>query len=81
MTREQYLMMRENQNFNIVYEYYRERFDQSKHYPLLSINELVQILTTFSNINQIFDTCCRHYDEKFAINILRDKDGNIIKVL
>lgn len=81
MTREQYLLMREKQNFNIVYEFYRENFDHSKHHPFLSINDLAQLLPMFSNINLILDNCCRYYDEKFNVTILSDKDGNYIKAL
>ena len=81
MTREQYLLMREKQNFNIVYEFYRENFDHTKHHPFLSINDLAQLLPMFGNINVIFENCCRHYDQKFNITFLSNKNGELIKAL
>jgi hypothetical protein len=78
MTREQYIQMKNNGNFNIVYEFYTEMFDRSKHSPFLSIEQLAQTLPMFGDINLIFDKCCRHYDEKFKVIIVKDKDGKII---
>lgn len=74
-------MMREGQNFNIVHEFYKEKFDHSKHSPFLSINELAQLLPMTGNINLIFERCCKYYDEKFDVKILSDKNGNYIKAL
>jgi hypothetical protein len=81
MTREQYLMMRQGGNFNIVYEFYKENFDQSKHKPFLGIQELAQLLPMFGNIDVIFETCCKHYDQKFNVVRVSDKNGNLIKLV
>ena len=82
MTREQYIVFRKNGNFNIVYEYYKEKFDHTKHKPFLSVAELPQLLlATGFNVNQIFNDCCKYYNEKFNIVELLDKDGYSIKTL
>jgi len=82
MTREHYLMMREKQNFNIIYEYYKEKFDSSKHRPFISMMDLSNLLlATGRSINKIFEDCCKYYDEKFNVTILSDKDGKYIKAL
>jgi len=81
MTREQYIMLRERSDFNIVYEYYKELFDPKKHQPFFSINELIQLLPMKFNVNVIMDKCVRHFDQKFEIKILSDKNGNIVKLL
>lgn len=82
MTREQYIVMRDGGNFNIVYEYYKEKFDHSKHKPFLSIFELPQmLLATGYGPNQLLDKCIRYYDEKFNLVHLLDKNGNLIKTL
>ena len=81
MTREQYLQMRQGQNFNIVYEFYKEKFDSSKHSPFLSLMELATFLPMTGNVNIIFERCCKYYDEKFDVRILTDKNGNYIKTL
>ena len=82
MTKEQYIVFRNNGNFNIVYEYYKERFDHKKHKPFLGLAELPQFLmATGFNVNQIFNKCCKYYDEKFNIVHLLDKNGDLIKTL
>ena len=82
MTREDYIRMRETGAFNIVHEYYAEMFDGMKHKLFLNIQDLARFLTTSGfNINVIMDKCVKHFDEKFNIKILSDKDGKIIKVL
>ena len=81
MTREQYIQMRNAGNFNIVYNYYAEMFDKQKHKPFLNMQDLANFLITSGfNIDIIMNKCVKYYDEKFAINILSDKDGNIIKI-
>jgi hypothetical protein len=81
MTKEDYLKFRAGQNFNIVHEFYKEKFDHSKHSPFLSLMELATFLPAFGNVNMIFEKCCRYYDEKFDVKILSDKNGNLIKSL
>jgi len=82
MDREKYLKMREGQNFNIIYEYYKEKFDPNKHKPFIGIMDLPNLLlATGRSINKIFEDCCKYYDEKFDVRLLLDKDGNTIKVL
>jgi len=82
MTREDYLKMREGQSFNIIYEFYKEKFDHSKHKPFISIMDLPNLLLAAGrSINMIFEDCCKYYDEKFNVKILSDKNGNVIKIL
>lgn len=81
MTREQYLTMRRNGNFNIIYEFYKDHFSSNKHSPFLSIEQLAQTLPMFGDVNLIFEKCCRYYDEKFNVVIVRNKDGNVIKTV
>jgi len=81
MTREQYIQMRTNGNFNIVHNFYSEKFDHSKHKPFLSMMELATFLPSWGDVNAVFEKCCRYYDEKFDVKVLLDKDGNVIKIL
>jgi hypothetical protein len=81
MTREQYIQMRTNGNFNIVHNFYSEKFDHSKHKPFLSMMELATFLPSWGNLDAVFEKCCRYYDEKFDVKVLLDKDGNVIKIL
>ena len=82
MTRELYLTMRQNASFGIVYEYYKERFDHSKHTPFLQVTDLANFMVmTGMNVDRILDKCVRYYDEKFDVRTLSDKDGKIIKII
>ena len=78
MTREQYIMMRKNGNFNVIYEFYKDHFSSNEHHPFLSIEQLAQTLPMFGDVNLIFEKCCRYYDEKFKLVIVKDKDGKVM---
>ena len=80
MTREQYINMRNNGDFMIVYEYYKEHFDNTKHSPFFSPQELVQILPMRFNVQLIYEKCVKHFDDKFQIVTIKDKEGNTIKM-
>ena len=81
MTREQYIQMRTNGNFNIVHNYYSEKFDSSKHNPFLGMMQLATFLPAWGNVDAVFEKVCRYYDQKFDVRILTDKNGNLIKIL
>lgn len=81
MTREQYIQMRLNGNFNVIHQYYSEKFDHSKHSPFLGIMELARLLPMWTDVNALFEKVCRYYDEKFNVRVLSDKNGNVIKIL
>jgi hypothetical protein len=82
MTKEQYLHMRSNGDFNIVYEYYKEKFNHSKHTPFLHIQDLANLLLNLGyDVNKILDKCAMHFDQKFSIVRVLDKDGKFIKIL
>jgi hypothetical protein len=78
MTREQYLMMRKGGNFNIIYEFYKDHYDHDKHKQFLSLEQLAQTLPMFGDPNLIFEKCCKYYDEKFKVIIIKDKEGKTI---
>jgi hypothetical protein len=75
-------MLRKRGDFNIIYEYYKEKFDSSIHSPFISIMELPQLLlATGFNPNNILAKCCEHFDNKFGVIRVLDKDGNTIATL
>ena len=80
--RDQYIRMRQNGDFNIVYDYYKEKFQHGKHKPFLDIQSLANLLIHLGyNIDGIMKMCVEHYDQHFGIVKLSDKDGNLIKIL
>lgn len=79
MTREQYIRMRQNGDFNIVYEYYKEKFQHGKYRPFLDIQSLANFLLNLGyNIDGVMNKCTEHFDQQFSIVKISDKDGNLI---
>jgi hypothetical protein len=81
MTRNEYLHLKKMSSVQIVYEYYRERFDKSKHRPFLPPTEFAMYLQMCMNVPAVFERVCQHYDELFKVVTLKDKDGNFISFL
>ena len=81
MTREQYLHFKSTRDFNIIYNFYMEKFDHSKHKPFLLIMELLEHLPRWGNLQVIFQDVCDYYDNKFEIVEVKDREGNTIKCL
>ena len=81
MTKEQYLHFKSTRDFNIIYNFYMEKFDHSKHKPFLLIMELLEHLPRWGNLQVIFEDVCDYYDNKFEIVEVKDREGNTIKCL
>lgn len=82
MTKSDYIHRRINNDINIVYEYYLEKFDRNRHKGnILGIQEFFIYLNMWGDINQIFERIRSHYDQKFNIIILSDKNNNILGYL
>jgi hypothetical protein len=81
MTRNEYLHLKKMSSVQIVYEYYRERFDKSKHRPFLQPTEFAMYLQMFMDVPKVLQKVCEHYDEVFKVVTLKDKDGNFISFL
>ena len=74
--------MREQGSFSIIHEYYKEKFDHSKHKPFLQITDLANFMMMSGlNVDSVLNKCVRYYDEKFDVKTLSDKDGKIIKII
>lgn len=80
MTREQYIQIRTHQPIGIVYEYYREHLDVKKH-KMLSAQEFFTFIQMWASLDELFKKVSSHYDAKFSITKLLDKEGNLIKHL
>ena len=82
MTKSEYIHRRINNDLNIVYEYYLERFDGNKHKGArLGLQEFFIYLNMWGDINQIYERVRQYYDEKFNIITLSDKNNNILGYL
>lgn len=81
MTREEYMVIRQNNPIQIVYEKYKEGFDKTKHTPFLGHNEFFTFIQMVCNLNLLAEKVINEYDVKFGVTHLLDKNGNFIKTL
>jgi len=81
MTKEQYIQIRQNNQIplELLYEYY---IDNCEGYPACrDISTFAQSFQMYSSMQAPdLSFILRHYDIKFGVNILQDKDGKIVKV-
>ena len=82
MTREIYIQHKKNNNTQIIYEYYREKFDSNKHKPLLSSSDFNIYMNMFNaDVNSIYKNTLAYYDTKFNIITLMNSNGVIINYI
>jgi hypothetical protein len=81
MTKNDYLTLKMQNSLQVVYEYYREKFEKDKHKPFLGQQEFFVFLQMYMNIHTVFEKVCDYYNKKFEIVELRDAEGNLISFL
>lgn len=79
MTREEYIKLKESSPIELIYIYYRDKFDVNKHKPELQKNQLMMYLNGYTDINLILNKVVSNYDIKFDVRLLLDANGNYIK--
>jgi hypothetical protein len=78
MTREEYLGLRGSTSYNLLYEYYKEMYDGQKHQPFLQFMDFVNFMQMWPGIRGSYEKVLEYYDQKFNVNVVMDKNGNII---
>ena len=81
MNKEMYLNLQQSNQGQLIYIYYKEKFDEKKHRPLLQFQELMHYLQMVSNIQVILEIICQYYDSKFKITRIFNKEGVLIHVI
>lgn len=81
MTKQDYLRQRNAAPLELMHSYYTEHFDYSRHNPFLNINDFAQLMQFWPGAKSAHEKVINHYDEKFGVTMLKDKDGNLIKYL
>lgn len=81
MTREEYISQRGTPSFNLMYEYYKEKFDYVRHSNFLTFTHFVQFMQMWPFAREAYQTTIDYFDEKFEIVSLKDKDDKLIKYL
>jgi hypothetical protein len=67
MTREYYISIRNVNQFPIVYEYYKEHFDEKKHSPFLDPERFSQFFRLWPLAQDALHIALSHYDIKFEV--------------
>lgn len=81
MTKQKYINLKASNPTELIYIYYKEKFDGYKHKPELSRNEVMTYIQSYSNINSILNYVVDEYDRKFETVILTNANGQYIKTL
>jgi hypothetical protein len=81
MTKQQYINLKASNPTELIYIYYKEKFDGYKHKPELSRNELMMYIQAYADLNSILNYVVAEYDRKFDIVILTNANGQYIKTL
>ena len=81
MTRQDYIRLKQTNPTELIYIYYKEKFDSYKHKPELSRNELMMYVQMYNDVNSILNYVVQEYDRKFDIVLLIDTNGQYIKSL
>jgi hypothetical protein len=80
MTKELYIAHFEAQNGEeILYQFYLERFDSTKHKPLLDKVDFLHKLKLLMDIRGCFEMAFNYYNNKFDIIVVTDKDKTFLK--
>jgi hypothetical protein len=84
MNKETYIHMRQQNQLTheLLFDYYLEQCKEMNITPL--VKDLNMFIQTFQYYFMMFspnvDPILKEYDSKFGINLLKDKEGNIIKI-
>jgi hypothetical protein len=78
MTKTEYIQTKTANPIKLVYSYYKEKFNYSKHSPFLSENEFYNYLQISSDVNKTIIKVFNYYDNLYNVVTLMDKNGNII---
>jgi hypothetical protein len=81
MTKQDYIRLKQTNPTELIYIYYKDKFDGYKHKPELSRNEVMMYVQTYSDINSILNYVVGEYDRKFEIVLVIDAKGQYIKSL
>ena len=83
MSREQYIEMIKTGNFDIslFYEYYNEfNINELFKFSLEEFHMWFNQYISFIGIGSVVNTIRKHYDSKFNLISVLDKNGNVIKI-
>ncbi len=78
MNKEQYLELMKNKNYSsILYEYYKEKFQEKEYKTFLTIEQFIHFLKMFDYVNIGMEKASKYYEEKFNIVRIHNKEGQL----
>lgn len=79
MTRKEYIdYYNSNKAEDILYEFYKEKFDDKKHSPLLDKQHLIHFLMVFGQIDYALNVAYNYFNNKFNILIVNYGEKSIL---
>jgi hypothetical protein len=78
MDKKEYINLKKTNTMALIYKYYTEKFDSSKHKPFLSEQEFFPYIQMTSNLNEIAIKVLNYYDQYYSVTTVFDKEGNVI---
>ena len=78
MNRQDYIRLKQTNSTELIYIYYKEKFNHKRE---LSRNELMMYVQMYNDINSILNYVIAEYDRKFDIVLLMSANGQYIKSL
>jgi hypothetical protein len=81
MERSTYIKIKSEAPLQLVYELYKERFDDNGKNVFLNQNSFYTFVQMWNNVNNLCHQAIEYYDAKFGIITLMDKDGKPLKYM
>lgn len=79
MTKKEYIDYYNSKNAeDILYEFYKEKFDEEKHKPLLDKQHLIHFLMVFGQVEFALNVANRYFNNKFNILIVNYGEKTIL---
>ncbi len=67
MERSQYIKLREEGSPEILYSYYKENFDEKKHFPKLDYSDFLPAIQMWPGVRDAYNMVTEYYDAKFFV--------------
>jgi hypothetical protein len=81
MEKSTYIKIKSEAPLQLVYELYKERFDDNGKNVFLNQNSFYTFVQMWNNVNNLCHQAIEYYDAKFDIVTLMDKDGKPLKYM
>ena len=81
MERNTYIKIKSEAPLQLVYELYKERFDDNGKNVFLNQNSFYTFVQMWNNVNNLCHQAIEYYDAKFGIVTVLDKDGKPLKYM